>query len=786
MAEDTAKVVLELDVDKARKQLDLINKTIEELNANTDDTEELVKNLEKQWDKLNDEINNAGKGQRNLAKELKEVTKQLQVMKLNGQENTAEYQKLVVQAGALKDAMGDTAQVIKNVASDTSNLDAALGALGAASGGFSIITSAYSALGGESEKAEKMQKKLLQAIALVNGVQQLQNTLNKDSALMVKLNSVAHSLFAKQMQATAVATNGATTAMKGFKTALVSTGIGALVVALGFLVEKLIQHNEEAEKAKSDEDALKSSMDKLKESTDFLAGAYDRLTKAKKAYYDATFESASDEDKLKLVATAMQETQANIDGAKKQVEAYEKQVTKTGKVLDSARQQYQIFGGDKFKQAYEEAQAAFNNANANLQGSQALVTEFETELTNLQKKQSEITKKMAKDAKTASDKVNKYTTDEIQSRLNAAKMRTESLKEEFETYSKSVDAESSISIGMRKKYGDALKDQLEIEKELLGAQRKNAISSAEGNAKAIKAAEQNYKNGIDAIKNANDKFANNMDDTAATVRSVFAKNEAEIQLFIDNIMKDIDSIESRTKNLTLQNEITEKGRRTFQTAFKANEDPEYVAETKRIQSQIENYKRLADNEIQYKEYANQAIEALNAEQAANDEFYANKKREAWKMAMAEIGSYVGATLNSIADMQDQESERGFENAKKLQYAATVVNTLSAMMAAYTSMVGVPYVGPALAAAAMTAAAAAGAVQLKQISETEYGGKKGVSSSGAASGRTTNTGTSSVNTAILSRQLPQQPQQPKTEYVAIVDEITFKQKQQNDVQKVSVI
>lgn len=785
MAEDTAKVVLEMDVDKAKKDLDALTKTIQELNNSGDDNEEIVRELEKQWDRLNNEINNAGKGQRNLTKELREVTKQLQVMKLNGEENTAEYQKLVVQAGALRDAMDDANQSIKHMASDTSNLDATLGALGAASGGFGIVTSAMSMFGGESENAEKMQKKLLQAIALVNGVQQLQNTLNKDSALMVKLNSVAHSLFAKQMQATATATSTATTAMTRFRTALISTGVGALVVALGFLVEKLIEHNTEAEKAKTDEDALKSSMDKLKESTEFLAGAYDRLTKAKKAYYDATFDAASDEDKLKLISTAMQETQVNIDGAKKQVEAFQKQVDKTGKDLDAARKKFQVFGGEENKQAYDEAQAAFNNAKANLQGSQALVVEFQTELTNLQKKQEEITKKQAKDAKTASDKVKKYTTDEIQSRLNAAKMRTESLKDEFETYSKSVDAEGSISIEMRKKYGEALNDQLKIEKELLGAQKKNAIDSAEGNAKAIKAAEQNYKNGLDAIQKVQDNFVNNMDDTASTVRSVFAKNEAEIQAFIDNIMKDIDSIKSRTKDLTIQNEISEKGRRTLKTAFKANEDPEYLAETARINAQISAYKNLADKEIKYKEYANNAIKALNKEQSELDEFYANKKRDDWKMAISEIGMYVGATLNSIADLQDQESEKGFENAKKLQYAATVINTLSAMMAAYASMVGVPYVGPALAAAAMTAAAAAGAVQLKQISDTKYGSKKGISSSGV-SGRTTTTGTSSVNTAILSRQLPQQPQQPKTEYVAIVDEITFKQKQQNEVQKVSVI
>lgn len=785
MAEETAKVVLEMDVDKAKKSLDSLDQAIKELNHNTDDTEDLVKELEKQWDKLNDEITNAGKGQRNLAKELKEVTKQLQIMKLNGQDNTEEYQRLVVQAGALKDAIGDASSVIKAAASDTSNLDAALGALGAASGGFGIVTSAMSMFGGESENAEKMQKKLLQAIALVNGVQQLQNTLNKDSALMVKLNSVAHNLFAKQMQATAVATNGATTAMKGFKAALISTGVGALVIALGFLVQKLIEHNEAAETAKTDEDALKSSMDKLKESTEFLAEAYERLKKAKEDYAKATFEAASDEEKLNIISQRMKETQVNIEGAQKQVVAYQKQVEKTGKALDSARQQYQIFGGDDFKKAYEEAQAAFNNANANLQGSQALVTEYQAELKELEKKQSDVTKNQAKAAKASAEKTKKYTAEEIQSRLNAAKARTAELKEEFETYSKSVDAQGSISIEMRKKYGDALKAQLEIEKELLGEQKNIAIKDAEGNKIAIKTAKQNYDNGIAEVENAMQKFAQNMDSTASTVQAVFLKSEAEIQGYVDDIMKDIDEIDSLTKKMQKENAMYDAGKRTFSTAFRANEDPEYVAEKERIAKQISQYQYLAQTRVELAEEANNAISSLQAQEAALDEKYANQRAESWKDAMVQIGGYVGQTLGSIADLQDQESKKGFETAKKLQYASTVVNTLSAMMGAYRSLVEIPIVGPALAAAAMTAAAATGAVQLKQINDTKFDDKKGISA-GQASTRTSTPSTSSVNTAILSRNLPIQQQQPKTEYVAIVDEITFKQKQQQNVQKVSVI
>lgn len=781
--QENVKIGVEIDVDKARKQLDVLDKTIKELNENTDDTDELVKKLEKQWDQLNKVINESTGEQKDLAKQLKVVTKQLQIMKLNGEDNTEAYHKLLTEAGNLKDAMGDTAQAIKNVASDTSNLDAALGAMSAASGGFGLVTSAMSMFGGESENVEKAQKKLLQAVTLVNSVQSISNALNKDSALMVKLNSIAHSLLEKQMKATATATNTATTSMKGFKAALVSTGVGALVIALGFLVEKLIQHNDEAERAKTDEDALKSSMDKLKESTEFLAKAFDELKKAKEDYNKATFDAATDAEKIKIIDKEINEQKANLEGAKKQVEEYGKQVTKTGKTLASVRQQYRIFGDD-FKESFEKAQAAFNTAKANVEGSKAQVLEFDAKITELQKKRDDITKKQAKDAKTASDKTKKYAAEEIQSRLNAAKARTQELKEELDNYTKSADAEATVAVNMRKKYGEALEQQFKLEKDLLKEQKRVAIKDAEGNYIAIKTAEQNYKNGINAIDKAKNKFVNSMDDTAVAVQGVFMKSEAEIQMYIDNIMKDIDDIDSRTKKLTTETALM--GNHNLSNAFTAREDPEYLTEKKGISKQIEYYQELAKTRVDLEEQANQAIDALRRQDQALDENYAKQKAETWKDAAVQIGSYVGSTLSSIADMQDKDSKEGFERAKQLQYASTVVNTLSAMMGAYRSLVEIPIAGPALAAAAMTAAAAQGAAQLKQIKDTKFGDQSKTPSASTSASTNVRTGTSNVNTAILSRNIDTQYNQPQTQYVAIVDEITFKQRQQQQVQKVSVI
>ena len=784
--ENETEILLTINVGRAKEDLASLTKQIGELNNASENNEEEIRALESQWDKLNGTIKKAEEIQTPLSVQLKGLQRQLQVLKLNGQENTETYHKLIEEAGRLKDTMGDTATAIKKTASDTANLDAGLGALGASAGVFGIVTAGMSMFGVESEGAEKAQRKLLQAVTLVNSVQQLSNALNRDSALMVRLNAIAHSLFSKQMQATAVATNGASTAMKGFKTALVSTGVGALVVALGFLVQKLIEHNDATKEAKSDEGELKSSMDKLKESTDFLAGAYERLKKAKDEYAKSTFTAATDDEKLGILNEQIKEQESNLKGAETQVGAYQKQVEKTGKALNNARQAYQIFGGEDLKKAKDDAEAAWNMANANLTGSQAQVTEYKNTINDLEKQQEDIRKNQGKQAKESASQNAAAIRAEIQSRLDAARTKTQILKEEFDTYSKSADAEIDVAVSKRGKYGEALEEQFKIERELLKAQKKQSIKDANGNVNAINAAEQNYQNGIDAIQRATDKFKNNMDETASAVQVVFMKSEAEIQLCIDDIMKNIDEIEARTKGLEAENKMSTP--RTLGTAFKANEDPKYLAEKEGIANLIASYQKLAKTRPELEGQANQAIEELRKQDEALEQNHINNKRQAWEDASIQIASYVGSTLSSIADMQDTQTKKGFETAKKLQIASTIINTISAAWGAYRSLVEVPIVGPALAAAAMVSTAAAGAVQVANIKKQKYGSDGVPSSGGVKNISSTATGSSAVASTIISRNISPTATGvgSKVQTVLVVDDVTYKQQQQENINRVSTI
>jgi hypothetical protein len=146
-----------------------------------------------------------------------------------GQKNTDQFRRMAAEAGSLKDAIGDTSAQVKALASDTRTLDTFTSAIQGIAGGFAVAQGAAALFGEESEDVQKAMMKVQAALALVNGATAVANALNKDSALMVNLNAAAQRVYA-------IAVGTSSGALKAFRIALVSTGIGAAVVAIGLLI----------------------------------------------------------------------------------------------------------------------------------------------------------------------------------------------------------------------------------------------------------------------------------------------------------------------------------------------------------------------------------------------------------------------------------------------------------------------------------------------------------------------------------------------------------------------
>lgn len=141
-------------------------------------------------DKIQEKFEKIQKSSAPLKRQLRDLQAIMAKMNMDGLTNTSQFTEIAQYAGQLRDAIGDAQQAVSRYASDTSNLDAMASAFQGISGAISLATGAMNLFGVENEDVKEAILKVQSAMALLNGVQAIANTLNKDSALMLKLKSI--------------------------------------------------------------------------------------------------------------------------------------------------------------------------------------------------------------------------------------------------------------------------------------------------------------------------------------------------------------------------------------------------------------------------------------------------------------------------------------------------------------------------------------------------------------------------------------------------------------------
>ena len=169
------------------------------------------------------------KGTQSARSQLKSLREEMLQLEQSGQKNTQRFRELQAQAGGLADQIGDTQAQIKAMASDTRTLDTLLGVGQGLAGAFAVAQGAAAMFGEENEDMQKAMMKVQGALSMLNGVMAISNVLNKDSAVMVNLNTASQKAYK-------LAVDLSNISLKTFRGALIATGIGAAVVALGLLI----------------------------------------------------------------------------------------------------------------------------------------------------------------------------------------------------------------------------------------------------------------------------------------------------------------------------------------------------------------------------------------------------------------------------------------------------------------------------------------------------------------------------------------------------------------------
>lgn len=174
-----------------------------------------------------------------LSARLKDMTLQLQKMAAEGKSGTAEFIALAKEAGTLKNAINVANDQINTFATGGAleyNINAAVEGFNAIAGAGQLVTGSMSVLGIGNEDTAKSIEKMVAFSSLASGAQKLWNSLTKEGALITKVYAAGQYIAAAATKAWTWATNGASTSLKALKVALISTGIGAFVVALGAIV----------------------------------------------------------------------------------------------------------------------------------------------------------------------------------------------------------------------------------------------------------------------------------------------------------------------------------------------------------------------------------------------------------------------------------------------------------------------------------------------------------------------------------------------------------------------
>jgi hypothetical protein len=151
--------------------------------------------------------------------------------------------QFIKEAGRIKDSIGDARAEVAYFASDTRRIDAVLGGVQAVTGAFGALQGITALLGAENEDMQKTMMKLHAAMSVVSGLQAVMSALEAESTVR-KGASVAMTKLQTYVM------GQATVAARAYSAALLATGAGAILVAIGLVVTVFQNMSSEIDKAK--------------------------------------------------------------------------------------------------------------------------------------------------------------------------------------------------------------------------------------------------------------------------------------------------------------------------------------------------------------------------------------------------------------------------------------------------------------------------------------------------------------------------------------------------------
>lgn len=180
--------------------------------------------------------------------QLRNAREELIAMEQAGLRGTDAYNALQQKVGELKDAMDDAQQQASVLANDEKGFQGVVSALSGVTGAMSAAQGAVGLFAGENENLNKIMLKVQSLMAITIGLQQVAQTLNKDSYFSVVLLAKGKTMLAAATTGLASALGVSTVAAQVLMATL-TLGLSVAITAVAVLITKFIGKSNESKKA---------------------------------------------------------------------------------------------------------------------------------------------------------------------------------------------------------------------------------------------------------------------------------------------------------------------------------------------------------------------------------------------------------------------------------------------------------------------------------------------------------------------------------------------------------
>ena len=687
-------------------------------------------------------------------KELRSQLKQLKDTMLSVEEGTKEYNDALQQAANIQHTFKEQMEEVNASAMDFGQIAGnVVKATGGIVAGFQAAQATMNLFGIENETVIKSLQKMQSLMAITQAIPAIDDGV-------------------KAFKRLGLAIKGATIGMSSLKKALISTGIGAAVVAVGALV---------------------ANFDKLKAA---ITGTNDELEKEKQLQMDEHLKKVNDELNKRL---SLEEQirkaggQDDVTIAEERVKSIEKEIKKKEALIEANRR--------------EQAQAYMAYNNAIQQGkAQKYINELKENWLNIAKGEDVYLKEIESirngQLKTAKEEL------EIEKKLQAArdikakqeeaaKAAEDARKTAEENRKKRIEEEKKAVEELRKKYGELaedikLYDATDYEKDL--------ASLAKAEQKSIKTIEDAQKKGIiskeqaEKDKLAIEKYYTQLRDNAQNEEAQ-RQREQSIELLDTTYQLEQAKLQKQyDEGLISEKDFTDRKKELLETYVQDYVDNiQFMLDTENgltdeqildLTNKLNNARALLKPEetsTEGESLAKGISEAINASALALNDFSNNPAwgnilknvatltanwdtlhkqiKEGGKesfTAYAQIAatalSAVAQMMNGLAAEQDTSTKEGFEQQKKYQVAGATMSMLAGIASAWASSMKLgPIAGPIMGSILSAFMLATGIMQINKIKSTQFNGNGPTSSASATPN------TSAVNSVIAPVQYTQDVQ-----------------------------